>query len=1050
MELVKRVKLLYQADNSDKVYEVDLCRLGQESYVVNFRYGRRGSNLREGTKTIEPVNLVSGDRIFNKLVNSKVKKGYQEVNDYFVDKAVQPTVEKTKKVATPTSNDARHQAILRRLANRNDYKWSLERIIWRAGELKIKEAAPLLLQLLSTGKPLRDYCIIWSLGWCGDKSVIAALKQLSRHKSLPDFVQRITWEAIFKLSDSSAKLKMQQQKINQLPSGLKTLATEGTIDAFTKALRTYLDTSDYRHFEILYTLYQIDNEYVRPALLKVLADAPLKPNYFKQLRYIFKMAEYRQDAEVFGLLAYLFETNSGNFNNLRVRQYYSRPHGKYIKEKQYLYTEELKSPRSSKAYSQQTREYLRRRVWRTLGKLGEEGDSNYISMAMAVLLQYTDADAKPVKELNKTKYNYRQNRHETVYRAWDGYANYLSFNHILYENSPRYESHPHAWRYREGYKPDDGEPEVREEAFPQLWQRHPAALLQLLLWSNCEPVHHFAVKALRDCGDFCENLETKNLIRLVVKPYEVTASFAFEFIRDRYNNDEPNLDLVLALSSCILPKVRNQAYEWIEQKREHFLASTKFIARLIISEQTDTRVFAKRLLSLSILNDQAAKALITEIIAHLLTLSVEQNVIASEIGETLLISFTPQLRTLELNRILELLNHPMAEIQTIGARILLNHQTPAVELPIDLIESLISSSFESVRGIGMRIFGQLPDETLISDHILIMAMAVNSQQDLRQAIRPIIRRLTTNHPEFGVELALDLIDLLTTPERHERVHKDLVTLLQEDISGWMNLVNKDQILELMSSKSAIAQELGGVVLQENCSRLASDFRSKELVKLANHEILAIRKAGRKIFSSKLETIRNDEEEILSAVHWLESKWDDSREFAWRVFGEFTADDWTPKVMVTICDSVREDVRRFGRDLVTRYFKADFGHEYLMKFSEHPSSDMQTFATNYLTTYAADNPQRLTELISYFVSVLSQVNRGKVAKQRIFKFLETEALKEESAAMTVGEILTRQSVTVAIGDKAKAIQIMLKIRKKYPNINLPIQVKEVEQLTFSRR
>ncbi len=33
-----------------KVYEVEPCRTGKDKYVVNFRYGRRGSNLKDGTK----------------------------------------------------------------------------------------------------------------------------------------------------------------------------------------------------------------------------------------------------------------------------------------------------------------------------------------------------------------------------------------------------------------------------------------------------------------------------------------------------------------------------------------------------------------------------------------------------------------------------------------------------------------------------------------------------------------------------------------------------------------------------------------------------------------------------------------------------------------------------------------------------------------------------------------------------------------------------------------------------------------------------------------
>ena len=77
------------------------------------------------------------------------------------------------------------------------------------------------------------------------------------------------------------------------------------------------------------------------------------------------MAEYRGDGEVFGILAYRFEIHLGNFKN-HSKWEYDRQQRRYVATKNRYHTEELKKPNSNKAYSEQTREYLRRRVWRTL------------------------------------------------------------------------------------------------------------------------------------------------------------------------------------------------------------------------------------------------------------------------------------------------------------------------------------------------------------------------------------------------------------------------------------------------------------------------------------------------------------------------------------------------------------------------------------------------------------------------------------------------------------------------------------------------------------
>lgn len=88
---------------------------------------------------------------------------------------------------------------------------------------------------------------------------------------------------------------------------------------------------------------------------------------------------------------------------------------------------------------------------------------------------------------------------------------------------------------------------------------------------------------------------------------------------------------------------------------------------------------------------------------------------------------------------------------------------------------------------------------------------------------------------------------------------------------------------------------------------------------------------------------------------------------------------------------------------------------------------------------------MRELTPYIVRVLCGVNKGRIAKQRIFAFLDAEARKSEEAATIIAQILTRQSVTMAIGDKAAAIQTMVKIRQNYPQLSLPIQIKPVVEV-----
>ena len=453
------------------------------------------------------------------------------------------------------------------------------------------------------------------------------------------------------------------------------------------------------------------------------------------------------------------------------------------------------------------------------------------------------------------------------------------------------------------------------------------------------------------------------------------------------------------------------------------------------------------------INDSNAQIIIGKIIVELLSFPLlnkeglgEVSQLIKEASEILLLTFPSQLRTLNLNVISDLLTHPIVEIQEFGARILLNHQIPAKDLPAHIIESLLASENESLRILGIRLFGQLPDDKLINEEKeLIIAIAINHNSEIRNTIAPVINRLAATNPDFTVDIASEFIEILLTKEQHEGVHNFLVNLLKE-LPRWMTSISQETTLQLLKTKTSAPQELGGLLLSANYPTWIDEFTTSEIVKLSNHEIVAVRNASHQMLSQILNRLRADSQEMVAAVRMLEAKWQDSRDFAFQLFTtQFGENEFTPEVLVTICDSVREEARRLGRDLLTRNFQSLDGEEYLLKFSEHPSADMQLFATNYLENYAKDDTEKLIQLAPFFISILSRVNRGSVAKKRTFAFLEAEAQKSEKAAKIVAEIMTRQSVTMAVADKSSAIQIMLKIYKKYPHLVLPIEVKPVVEV-----
>ncbi len=72
---IQSASLHFREGNSDKVYHAAIEPKG-EGYLVTFAYGRRGNTLNTGTKTTHPVSLAEATKVFDKLVASKLAKGY--------------------------------------------------------------------------------------------------------------------------------------------------------------------------------------------------------------------------------------------------------------------------------------------------------------------------------------------------------------------------------------------------------------------------------------------------------------------------------------------------------------------------------------------------------------------------------------------------------------------------------------------------------------------------------------------------------------------------------------------------------------------------------------------------------------------------------------------------------------------------------------------------------------------------------------------------------------------------------------------------------------
>ena len=1072
MRFIKQTKLFFREGNSDKTYEIDLCEVGPAQYVVNFRYGKRGSALKEGSKTVNPVDLPAATAIYDALEKEKRSKGYAAEQDAGpVAEFVAPD---TSQVTDPVQ-----VAILRRLEyalkrnSRFKTEWKTSRVIWKAGELRLKEAAPFITKLIERESAMQRYSSLWALGRCGSESDTTTLKAYAENSTYPYYQRQIAVHSLILLLPEAARKEYIAQFEKGLDPDLQQTIKSGGKQQLLEELNQRIKVLVQPAYPVLEELYvvSITNPLVREVLLQFITGLPFKRNYFQHVRHLFKQAELRDDHELVALLSARFEREEDNKSDPYARN-------------------------SSRAYTKTTRLYLRRRVLRRMKQMGKRDDMQYVRLATALLLQY-DAAKHNKQAYNTSTYvwNSTTRSYANVTTEFPKNADAVFLYSILQGNNkgftlntsqtiwyvtPAQEGTSNAPAPQQsgkgenllqkvaslfrGRKHADVQPTVSTEQvikttpetdsevpFLHLWRQLPQAFIQLLIKGRLEEVHDFALHQLLQHPDYNALRERMdgNVIRaLLGNPFRLPQDYGLQLAREKFNVNAPDLSIILALLNGISEEARQQGMEWTAARPDLCLADVNFIQELLFSKHADVRAFAVQQLPKATLSEDQAKTLISNTIAYLISFrdaDAATNDILTEGSRILEQFFGAALVQLQFQTIELLLQAVSPATQAFAARLLLlkKQQFKLDHINDSLLLRLLENTYQPVRAAGVDILSAISDAELAKRQGLLLYGCTAPYTDVRNAIRPLMKRIAEQEAALAIWLVNELVPLLMRKETSEGLHEDLALILSNELVLHLQDIDQATALRLLYSNYRPAQAFGVLVLEKYIP--AESLTIKQVIAAGNHELQAVREWCWRFFNQHVARIRYERD---AAVALLDATWEDTRDFAAEFFRtQFQAEDWSPESLVAIADSVNPLVQAFGRELLTRFFRAEDGAVYLMKLSQHPGVAMQLFATNYLENYAADNLAYMKDLEHYFRSVLSRVNKARVAKERIFNFLDKEAVKTPAAAEYIGGIVTDISATVAIGDKARCISIMRNIHQAYPEVLLPVRFSEIPMKHF---
>ena len=194
----------------------------------------------------------------------------------------------------------------------------------------------------------------------------------------------------------------------------------------------------YKIYLILIALWEDKSPYSRAILKQAIHELPLSYGVWRGLKYIYKVAEYEQDHEMFAPITAKIDLHRFD-----------------------------QSMRDSVSLA--TKTYMSLRAWRYLRKLGQQMPAGYVEAAVAVLASYSEK--MTVGQLPQIN-------------SW-------VLNHICFHNSADYgvnRFHSHAPR-----KLFDN----KGRAFKAAWQRDSKPLIRLLATAKNEAIRQFATDSLK-------------------------------------------------------------------------------------------------------------------------------------------------------------------------------------------------------------------------------------------------------------------------------------------------------------------------------------------------------------------------------------------------------------------------------------------------------------------------------------------------------------------------------------------------------------------------
>jgi cellulose synthase operon protein C len=1024
MQVVRSVRLWMTEGSSDKLYEVDLIDLERADvdarYLVNFRYGRRGTSLRDGTKTSSPVTRSNV---------SKINGGYRRIEG---DAPPLTVID-----ASVTAN-GRDTELLKKLAICARSTWpdkERDRLFWRLGVIRLASAYPQLSTIAEKiGAANASYSLVYALARCGGANAVDLLRSLADVN-----VSLVTRDyAAYALASELMGARRLPPRL-LLPRTTDAAATRDIEMALMNGdgarLVQVLAAASSAHpgfaneFLIALAHHALADSAARKTLLAAVHVMNPRPPYVQVLRRLFKYADLTDDGPLFAATARQFELATPMYRRGRV--YNDRVWVAGSRQALKL-SEELRSTAPRIALSDQTLLYFKRRAWRMLRKRAELGQDAFTAMASELLLAFTDADG--IKPATWTQHARIDGRFHPTPHATGALSRVWSISHLLHAGAETSRFNVNALTHRHvGARA----PAQREEAFPGLWDAQPQRLLRIATLARNHAAARFAAEALRQGPPRPDTMDAAAVGGLLASPYSEVTALAAEISRRLVDAGKAEAALIAALLETATQDMRDLAIRAIDDRADWPWADP-VLARAAMTSSHDHVQGRTRgwLRDRTPSRDQRART--TEAFAAWLAQLPSELDDEQRAGVAAAVVLLPQLWPdrdcpLQPEVIESLTGHASSDVQAASIELIAVTPTRPSDLPPAFWQAILQADAPEIRIASMTLLARLDDAALAHHRDGITLAATGAHAGLRTAARPLVARIAANDEAYAVQLRDMLMAGFFRAEPVERHAADMVTLFADALPQAAAAIDEGTLWRLLQARAAGARMMGAKLLE---SRAASRFSIRQLARLGNHSFAAVRRFALDAFANDEARFRADPQ---NAVLLVESEWDDVRATAVNRLTAWPSDALPAAALAVMADSTVPAVQDGARLLLRRSLAEGDVAGVLGRVLEHPSGSFHLFVTELITGDSLADAAIFTKFLIQARIILMQINRGRIAKDRIFTALRNEALAHRDRAAAITPLLHDFTLSVTLRDKAPALMILRDIALAWPDLTLPVTV-----------